>query len=368
MLNRTQTDPRIGWYSVSASRRARLGRRISERLPGRKEHGVRTAGEDVADTEPGHPPTFPQPMTPTLRADVDQGAQEAGPGCRRGSWFGKARACRPSPHTHPFPSPCRPPALDASPDTHDGPRPPPKPAAAAAARRSADDVGRLYNRPCAYRRRRRARARPRPPQPVPPAGDAADGRHGADARPGRPRRAPKVHLRPLPQALGRRPDRASAPCSRPCLPSLARVRGLTSCASCRRWPAWAPSASASTVRACPLARAHRPSATSVADPSTPLHPAEASPAPSRSFPVYFADGEIVYPQFAYPLRNNIVRPPSLSSTALLAPPDPPLENLPSRSRSTRPRSSPSSCRSSSSCCSRSGAGAGSTSSRRRWAS
>ncbi|CAD6444516.1 2f5a4c19-cbae-4962-b20a-14172f85d918 [Sclerotinia trifoliorum] len=33
---------------------------------------------------------------------------------------------------------------------------------------------------------------------------------------------------------------------------------------------------------------------------------EAHPAPSRSFPVYFQDGEIVYPQFAYPLRNEIV--------------------------------------------------------------
>jgi len=32
----------------------------------------------------------------------------------------------------------------------------------------------------------------------------------------------------------------------------------------------------------------------------------AHPAPSRSFPVYFQDGEIVYPQFAYPLRNEIV--------------------------------------------------------------
>jgi len=30
------------------------------------------------------------------------------------------------------------------------------------------------------------------------------------------------------------------------------------------------------------------------------------PAPTRSFPVYFQDGEIVYPQFAYPLRNNII--------------------------------------------------------------
>lgn len=32
----------------------------------------------------------------------------------------------------------------------------------------------------------------------------------------------------------------------------------------------------------------------------------ADPAPSRSFPVTFRDGEIVYPQFAYPLRNEIV--------------------------------------------------------------
>ena len=33
---------------------------------------------------------------------------------------------------------------------------------------------------------------------------------------------------------------------------------------------------------------------------------EAHPAPSRSFPVYFQDGEIVYPQFAYPLRHEII--------------------------------------------------------------
>ena len=33
---------------------------------------------------------------------------------------------------------------------------------------------------------------------------------------------------------------------------------------------------------------------------------EAHPAHSRSFPVYFQDGEIVYPQFAYPMRNEIV--------------------------------------------------------------
>lgn len=32
----------------------------------------------------------------------------------------------------------------------------------------------------------------------------------------------------------------------------------------------------------------------------------ADPAPSRSFPITFSDGEIVYPQFAYPLRTEIV--------------------------------------------------------------
>ncbi|EPQ63182.1 Bgt-3952 [Blumeria graminis f. sp. tritici] len=32
----------------------------------------------------------------------------------------------------------------------------------------------------------------------------------------------------------------------------------------------------------------------------------ARPAPSRSFPVYFQDGEIIYPQFAYPHRKNII--------------------------------------------------------------
>jgi len=32
----------------------------------------------------------------------------------------------------------------------------------------------------------------------------------------------------------------------------------------------------------------------------------ASPAPSRSFPIFFQDGEVVYPQFAYPLRREIV--------------------------------------------------------------
>ena len=33
---------------------------------------------------------------------------------------------------------------------------------------------------------------------------------------------------------------------------------------------------------------------------------QAHPAPTRSFPVYFTDGEVVYPQFAYPLRKEIV--------------------------------------------------------------
>jgi len=33
---------------------------------------------------------------------------------------------------------------------------------------------------------------------------------------------------------------------------------------------------------------------------------EAPPAPSRSFPITFIDGEIVYPQFGYPLRNEII--------------------------------------------------------------
>ncbi|GAA6059530.1 hypothetical protein JCM10212_006028 [Sporobolomyces blumeae] len=33
---------------------------------------------------------------------------------------------------------------------------------------------------------------------------------------------------------------------------------------------------------------------------------EADPAPTRSFPITFSNGEIVYPQFAYPLRKNII--------------------------------------------------------------
>lgn len=32
----------------------------------------------------------------------------------------------------------------------------------------------------------------------------------------------------------------------------------------------------------------------------------ADPAPSRSFPIIFQDGEIVYPQFAYPMRHEII--------------------------------------------------------------
>ncbi|KAJ7581014.1 phosphatidic acid phosphatase type 2/haloperoxidase [Mycena floridula] len=33
---------------------------------------------------------------------------------------------------------------------------------------------------------------------------------------------------------------------------------------------------------------------------------EAPPAPSRSFPIYFQDGQVVYPQFAYPFRKEII--------------------------------------------------------------
>lgn len=42
---------------------------------------------------------------------------------------------------------------------------------------------------------------------------------------------------------------------------------------------------------------------------------EAHPAPTRSFPINFIDGEVVYPQFAYPLRNNII---PIWAAALLA--------------------------------------------------
>ncbi|GAB7361793.1 hypothetical protein MBLNU230_g1836t2 [Neophaeotheca triangularis] len=33
---------------------------------------------------------------------------------------------------------------------------------------------------------------------------------------------------------------------------------------------------------------------------------QAPPAPSRSFPIYFNNGQIVYPDFAYPMRNEII--------------------------------------------------------------
>lgn len=42
---------------------------------------------------------------------------------------------------------------------------------------------------------------------------------------------------------------------------------------------------------------------------------EAHPAPSRSFPITFRDGNVVYPQFAYPLRTNII---PIWAAALLA--------------------------------------------------
>ncbi|WVO17505.1 hypothetical protein L204_105198 [Cryptococcus depauperatus] len=42
---------------------------------------------------------------------------------------------------------------------------------------------------------------------------------------------------------------------------------------------------------------------------------EADPAPTRSFPVYNTDGSIAYPQFAYPMRKNII---PIYAAALLA--------------------------------------------------
>ncbi|KAJ0115198.1 pap2-domain-containing protein [Diaporthe amygdali] len=42
---------------------------------------------------------------------------------------------------------------------------------------------------------------------------------------------------------------------------------------------------------------------------------EAHPAPTRSFPITFSDGEVVYPEFAYPLRKEIV---PIWAAALLA--------------------------------------------------
>jgi diacylglycerol diphosphate phosphatase/phosphatidate phosphatase len=45
----------------------------------------------------------------------------------------------------------------------------------------------------------------------------------------------------------------------------------------------------------------------------------ADPAPSRSFPVIFQDGEIVYPEFAYPLRNEIIPVRSVDTLLYLSP-------------------------------------------------
>ncbi|GAA6029446.1 hypothetical protein JCM8097_003683 [Rhodosporidiobolus ruineniae] len=42
---------------------------------------------------------------------------------------------------------------------------------------------------------------------------------------------------------------------------------------------------------------------------------EADPAPTRNFPITFSDGEIVYPEFSYPLRHNII---PIYAAALLA--------------------------------------------------
>jgi hypothetical protein len=46
---------------------------------------------------------------------------------------------------------------------------------------------------------------------------------------------------------------------------------------------------------------------------------EAPPAPSRSFPVYFQDGQIVYPQFAYPIRKEVVPIYAAALIAFFAP-------------------------------------------------
>ncbi len=45
----------------------------------------------------------------------------------------------------------------------------------------------------------------------------------------------------------------------------------------------------------------------------------AAPAPSRSFPVYFQDGQVVYPQFAYPLRKEIIPIYAAALIAFFAP-------------------------------------------------
>ncbi|KIY69591.1 acid phosphatase/Vanadium-dependent haloperoxidase [Cylindrobasidium torrendii FP15055 ss-10] len=46
---------------------------------------------------------------------------------------------------------------------------------------------------------------------------------------------------------------------------------------------------------------------------------QADPAPSRSFPLYFRDGEVVYPEFAYPLRKEIIPIYAAALIAFFAP-------------------------------------------------
>ncbi|KAG7452757.1 uncharacterized protein BT62DRAFT_925297 [Guyanagaster necrorhizus] len=46
---------------------------------------------------------------------------------------------------------------------------------------------------------------------------------------------------------------------------------------------------------------------------------EASSAPSRSFPVYFQDGQVVYPQLAYPFRTEIIPIYAAALIAFFAP-------------------------------------------------
>lgn len=44
-----------------------------------------------------------------------------------------------------------------------------------------------------------------------------------------------------------------------------------------------------------------------------------APAPSRSFPLTFQDGEIIYPQFAYPLRKEVIPIWAAAAIAFAAP-------------------------------------------------
>lgn len=62
------------------------------------------------------------------------------------------------------------------------------------------------------------------------------------------------------------------------------------------WPSWEPLVSVSTL----------PVSCTVYDTLHKISDIVVGPAPSRSFPVYFQNGEVVYPQFAYPLRKEIV--------------------------------------------------------------